>query len=83
MANFKRGQFQILRGSNPILNIGKANYQGGGKSIPRGGESTPSPPPEINPVIYRNSFLGFWPSVYKRSTLFLIQREREGDTLSS
>ena len=43
MSNFKRGQIQILRGGNPILNIGKANYQGGG-------ESTPSPP-EINPDI--------------------------------
>ena len=29
------------RGGNPILNIGNCQ---GGKSIPRGGESTPSPP---------------------------------------
>ena len=57
MANFKRGQIQILReGGNPRLIIGKANCQGAGggsKSIPRGGESTPSPPPpEINPARY-------------------------------
>ena len=30
--------WQISRGGNPILNIGKANCQGGGS------ESTPSPP---------------------------------------
>ena len=43
-------------GGNYILNIGKANCQGEGgwsKSIPRRGESTPSPlPPEINPALY-------------------------------
>ena len=48
--SLKRGQIQIISGGNPILNIGKANCQGGGgKSIPRGGKSTPSPPPPNKP----------------------------------
>jgi hypothetical protein len=41
---------QIQGGGNPILRIGKANFQGGGKSIPRGGRKHPlALPPEINP----------------------------------
>ena len=47
---FQEGSNPNSKGGNPILNTGKANCQGGHKSIPRGGESTPSLPPEINPT---------------------------------
>jgi hypothetical protein len=51
-ANFKGGGGKYKsKGGNPILDIWKANFQGGAnQSQGGGGESTPWPPPEINPV---------------------------------
>ena len=49
---FQEGASPNPKGGSPILNIGKANCQGGGENTPGGGggDSTPSPPPpEINP----------------------------------
>ena len=50
MANFKRGQIQILRGGQPHIKYRESQLPRGGESIPRGGKH-PSPPlpPEINP----------------------------------
>ena len=44
VANFKRGQIQILRGGNPILNIGKANCQGGANQSQEGAKAPPRSP---------------------------------------
>ena len=60
---FQEGANPNPKGGNPILNIGKANCQGGGgKSIPRGGRKHPLAPPEINPVRSRYNLIKWYKS---------------------
>ena len=69
---FQEGQIQILRGGQPILNTGKANYQGGGTKTP------PRPPwnkpwfDEVFKVTKFNNSELWTPTVTHRTTSIQI-----------
>ena len=49
-SKFQEGANQNPKGGNPILNIGRANCQGGANQSQGRGAKAPPRPPEINPV---------------------------------